>query len=97
MAGGRFAAGMREALDHAVEACIDDAHGRLGGTKTVELQGPFPYLNADLRIRGIVVQEKPGAMVVRLALGDVMVFAGTHVLNPADYKVTPVDFKDPRK
>jgi hypothetical protein len=35
--------------------------------------------------------------VARLALGDVMVLAGTHVLNRADYTLSEATIKDPRK
>lgn len=92
----RFQPAMKAALAKALAACIDDTHGRLTGTKTVTAKGRYPYINEDFELRAIVAQENPDTLVVRLAVGDAMVLAGTHVLDRADYQIKPADFKDPR-
>jgi hypothetical protein len=98
MTGTRFADGMRAALHRAVKVCIDDTQGRLTGTRTIKAKGLFPYLNTDkLELPFIVVEENDLTLVGRLAAGDVMVMAGTHVLDRSDFTVTDARFKDPRK
>lgn len=97
MADDRFADGMRTALGRALNACIDDTHGRLAGTDTITAKGRFAFLNMDLELRAIVVREESDRVVVKLAVGDAMVLAGTHVLDRADYEIKPAKFKDPRK
>lgn len=59
MNGDRFAAGMNAALGRALDICIDDTHGRLTGTKTITAKGHYPYLNIDLELRAIEVEENP--------------------------------------
>lgn len=49
------------------------------------------------RLPFLVAQENDTEIVARLAAGDVMVMAGTHVLNRADYAVSEATIKDPRK
>lgn len=98
MTQDRFASGMRAALARVVQVCRDDTHGRLTGKKMVTARGPIPYMNADnLDWRFIVVQENETSVVGRFSAGDVMVMAGTHVLDREDFKITPATFKDPRK
>jgi hypothetical protein len=98
MTGTRFPDGMRAALHRAVKVCIDDTQGRLTGIRTVRAKGLFPYLNIDkIELPFIVVQENDQMIVGRLAAGDVMVMAGTHVLDRSDFAVTDASFKDPRK
>lgn len=97
MTGTRFSDGMRTSLARALQACIDDTHGRLT-TKSYQIaRGHYPYINFDIDLRAIVVQETPDYIVAKLAVGDVMVLAGTHVLDRADYTFKPADFSDPRK
>ena len=98
MTQDRFATGMRTALRRSIRVCSDDTQGKLTGTKKIKAKGIFPYLNTDkLELPFIVVQEGSDSVVARLAAGDVMVVAGTHVLERADYKFTDADFKDPRR
>lgn len=97
MTGTRFSDGMRTALARALQACIDDTHGRLT-TKSYQIaRGHYPYINFDIDLRAIVVQETPEYIVAKLAVGDALVLAGTHVLDRADYTLKPADFSDPRK
>lgn len=97
MSDDRFVQGMRTALDRALAACIDDTHGRLTGTSKITAKGKYPFINTEFELRAIVVQEQPDYLVAKLAVGDAMVLAGTHVLARADYAVKPADFKDPRE
>lgn len=98
MIDDRFVSGMRVAMARTLRVCRDDTHGRLTGTKTITARGILPYMNVDnLDWRFIVVQESEDHLVARLCAGDVMVSAGTHVLDRADFTVTPATFKDPRK
>lgn len=76
--------------------CIDDTHGKLTGNSPQLVKGRFAYLNFDLELPFVVVQEAPDHIVGRLAAGDAMVLAGTHVLDRADYTCKPGTFKDPR-
>lgn len=92
----RFHDGMRAALARAIAVCVDDTHGRLTGKNHLLAKGYYPYLNIELELPAIVVQETPEYLVARLAIGDAMVLAGTHVLDRADYTVKPGTFKDPR-
>ncbi|HEY0945598.1 MAG TPA: hypothetical protein VGD81_10035 [Opitutaceae bacterium] len=96
MSDGRFSSAMRVALERALRTCIDDTHGRLTGAKMVTAKGRYPFINTDFELRAIVVQEQPDYLVAKLAVGDVMVLAGTHVLDRADYEIKPAEFKDPR-
>lgn len=97
MADEQFSKGMRVALGHALNACIDDTHGRLTGTETITVKGRFAFLNMDLELRAIAVHEDSDRIIAKLAVGDAMVMAGTHVLDRADYEIKPAKFKDPRK
>lgn len=97
MSQDRFAAGMRIALQRTIQVCIDDTQGKLTGTKKIKAKGVFPYMNTDkFELPFIVVQENDQTVVARLAAGDVMVMAGTHVLDRADYTFADGSFKDPR-
>jgi hypothetical protein len=97
MANDRFPQSMRAALGRALNACIDDSEGRLMGTSPVTAKGRFPYLNMNLELRAIAVREEPDYIIAKLAVGDAMVMAGTHVLDRADYEIKPAKFKDPRQ
>jgi len=97
MTADRFPKAIRDALERALKVCIDDTHGRLTGTQTVTAKGRFPFINMDFQLRAIVVQEQPDAIVAKLAVGDAMVLAGTHVLARSDYEIKPAQFKDPRQ
>jgi len=98
MSGTAFSDGMRSALQRAILVCRDDSQGRLTGTRTIKAKGLLPYLNTDSwELPFILVQENDEYVVGRLAAGDVMVMAGTHVLDRADFKFTDAKFKDPRK
>ncbi|HET7535886.1 MAG TPA: hypothetical protein VFJ90_05490 [Candidatus Didemnitutus sp.] len=97
MSGTYFADGMHAALQQAVRTCAEDLQGKLTGTRTVKARGIFPYLNTDtFELPFIVVKEDDQHLIAKLAAGDAMVMAGTHVLNRADYKITDAKFKDPR-
>lgn len=96
MKGTRFHDGMRAALARTLAVCADDTHGRLTGKNHLLAKGYYPYLNIELELPAIVVQETPDYLVARLVIGDAMVLAGTHVLDRADYTVKPGTFKDPR-
>jgi len=97
MTGDRFSDGMRVAMREALKTCVEDIRGQLTGTRTVKAKGIFPYINTDvLELPFIVVKEDEQHLVAKLAAGDAMVMAGTHVLNRADYKITDAKFKDPR-
>lgn len=96
MTADRFPKAIRDALARALKVCIDDTHGRLTGKQTVTAKGRFPFLNMDFQLRAVVVQEQPDAVVAKLAVGDAMVLAGTHVLARSDYEIKPAEFKDPR-
>jgi hypothetical protein len=97
MTDDRFPKAIRAALTRAIKVCIDDTHGRLTGTQTVTAKGRFPFINMDFQLRAIVVQEQSDAIVAKLAVGDAMVLAGTHVLARSDYEIKPAQFKDPRQ
>jgi len=98
MAGTRFTEGMRTALARVVKVCIDDTQGQLTIMRSVKARGVFPYMNTDkFELPFLVAQENDTEIVARLAAGDVMVMAGTHVLNRADYAVSEATIKDPRK
>lgn len=97
MTGGRFEPAMRVALQRTIATCIADTHGKLTGTTTLTAKGRYPYLNMDLELRVIAVQEDADSIIGRLAIGDAMVFAGTHVLDRKDYVLKAAKFKDPRK
>jgi len=98
MTDDRFAAGMRIAMKSALHVCAQDCLGRLRGTKTVTAKGPLAYMNNDtIPWRYIVVDESDDAIVARFAAGDVLVMAGTHVLDRSDHEIAPADFEDPRK
>lgn len=97
MTDSRFADGIRDALERALRVCIDDTHGRLTGASMQTAKGQFAFINSDWELPMIVVQETPEYVVGRLAAGDAMVMAGTHVLDRADYTFKPGTFKDPRK
>jgi hypothetical protein len=98
MNGTRFADGMRGALQRVIKVCIDDTQGKLTGSRTIKAKGLFPFLNTDkIELPFIVVQESEQSIVGRLAAGDVMVMAGTHVLDKSDFTITDAKFKDPRK
>jgi hypothetical protein len=92
----RFSQAIRAGMVRALDACIDDTHGRLTGTATVTAKGKYPYINMDFELSAIVTQEHPDYVVVKLAVGDAMVLSGTHVLNRADYEIKSATFKDPR-
>ena len=97
MTAGRFETGMRTALERATAVCLADTQGKLTGTNKYTANGRFAYLNIDLELRVIAVQESPDHVIARLAIGDAMVLAGTHVLDRADYTIKAADFKDPRE
>jgi hypothetical protein len=98
MIGERFAASMRTALKRAIQVCIDDCGGKLKGKSTVTAKGPLPYINDDtIAWRFIVADEAEDAIVGRFVAGDVMVMAGTHVLERADHQIAAASFSDPRK
>lgn len=98
MSGTLFADGMRAALERAIQVCVDDTQGKLTGTRTIKAKGVFPYLNMEnFELPFIVVQETDGVLIGRLAAGDAMVMAGTHVLDKNDYTVKDAKFKDPRQ
>lgn len=98
MSEKRFVDGMRTALRSALRVCMDDTAGKLTGTRKIKAKGVFPYMNtAKFELPFIVVQETGDSLVGRLAAGDVMVMAGTHVLDRADYQIVDGDFKDPRQ
>jgi hypothetical protein len=97
MTGGRFGPAMQAALQRATEVCIADTHGKLSGTTTLTAKGRYPYINTDFELRVIAVQEDADSIIGRLAVGDAMVLAGTHVLDRKDYEIKPASFKDPRK
>lgn len=97
MTHGRFAEGMRTSLRRAMQVCMTDTAGKLTGNRTTRAKGVFPYMNTDkFELPFIVVQEGDDVLVAKLAAGDVMVMAGTHVLDRADYTFTAATFKDPR-
>lgn len=96
MQNGRFATGIRSALEQALSACIEDTHGRLAEGRKVTAKGRFAYLNAPFELRAIVAREFPDALIARLVVGDAMVLAGTHVLVLADYEIKDAKFNDPR-
>jgi len=97
MSQERFVGGMRAALQRAIQVCVDDTQGRLTGTKTLRARGVFPFMNTDkFELPFIVVQDGSESVVARLAGGDALVMAGTHVLERADYQFTDATFKDPR-
>ena len=98
MSQERFTTALRPALRRAIQVCLADTQGNLTGTKTIKALGVFPYLNTDkFELPFIVVQDGSESVVARLAAGDAMVMAGTHVLERADYKISDATFKDPRK
>lgn len=97
MTAGRFAAAIRPALERATAVCIADTHGKLAGKTTLTAKGHYPYLNFDIELRVIGVQENADDLVGRLAVGDAMVLAGTHVLSRKDYEIKAASFKDPRQ
>lgn len=98
MTGDRFRTAMHAALVQAIEACREDTQGKLTGTHTVTASGQFPFVNTDaITFRFIVVKESPELLVARLAAGDAIVLAGTHVLNRSEYKIADANFADPRK
>lgn len=96
MTGTHFADGMRIALSRALNVCIDDTQGKLTGKNHQLAKGRYPYINTDIELPTILVQENPDYVVARLALGDALVLAGTHVLNREDYAFKAGTFKDPR-
>lgn len=93
----RFADGMRSALRTAIRVCMDDTTGKLTGSRKIKAKGVFPYLNSPkIELPFIVVQENGTTLVGRLAAGDAMVMAGTHVLDQNDFQIVEASFKDPR-
>ncbi len=98
MKGSRFADGMKEALSRTIQVCIDDSHGLLTGTRTITAKGPIPCIaNDKIEWRFIAVKETENALVARFCGGDVLVMAGTHVLDKADFEIKDAKFDDPRK
>lgn len=98
MADNRFVSGMRTALKSALQVCIDDCAGKLKVTKTVNIQGLMPYFKDPFGPWPfMIVKESDDTVVARLALGDNPMWAGTYVLDRADYQITPASFEDPRK
>lgn len=98
MTGDRFVEGMQTALRRTVQVCLADSQGRLTGSTKIKAKGALPYLNIEnLELNYIAVQETQDDIVARLAAGDALVMAGTHVLSRSDYTISPADFKDPRK
>lgn len=97
MNDGRFVAGMQTALARALDACIADTQGRFASGTPTLAKGRFAYINSELELPFLLVEEQADWVVGRLAAGDVMVLAGTHVLDRADYTFKPGKFKDPRK
>lgn len=96
MTGGRFEPAMRVALARTVATCIADTHGTLTGSTPITAKGRYPYLNMDLELRVIAAREDTDSIIGRLAVGDAVVFAGTHVLDRKDYEIKAAKFKDPR-
>ncbi|MCB1105600.1 MAG: hypothetical protein KDK74_12775 [Cephaloticoccus sp.] len=96
MSQGRFVDGMEMALERVLKVCVADTNGTLMEGRKITAKGRFAYLNIDLELRGIVVDETPDTIIARLLVGDVMVMAGTHVLDRADFEIKAADFKDPR-
>lgn len=43
------------------------------------------------------VVRLPDPVIAKLAVGDAMVSAGTHLLDRADFEFKEADFKDPRQ
>lgn len=97
MSADHFAPAIRQALTRAVSVCVADAQGRFTNAKPTKVKGRFAYMNMELEWPFLVVEEQPDYVVGRLAAGDVMVMAGTHVLDRTDYQFSPGTFKDPRK
>jgi len=97
MSEERFGVGMQTAIARALDACVADTHGRFGGGTPTLAKGRFAYINSELELPFLLVEEQSDWVVGRLAAGDVMVLAGTHVLDRADYTFKPGKFKDPRK
>ena len=98
MTHDRFATGMRAAIRRAMQVCVADTAGKLNGARSTQVKGVFPYLNTDrFKLPFIIVQEDEQEVIAKLAAGDAMVLAGTHVMEKADYTFTPATFKDLRK
>lgn len=96
--GTRFADNMTGALTKCFRACYLDSQGKLTGTRTVTLKGPFPYLPKDnFTWPVMVVHEDDDEWIVKLLAGDVAVLAGTHVINPNDFEIEEKELKDPRR
>jgi hypothetical protein len=94
----RFVTALRTAVQRGVELCMDDANGKFTAVqRKAKAKGLYPFMNIEnFELPILVVEEGPDTVVARLAVGDVAVMSGTHVLNKADYTFTDADFKDPR-
>jgi len=91
----RYAKGMKTAIERAVAVMLDDLQGKLVEKRKVEAKGIYPAFNTEFEFPIIVVDENEKEIVGRIAIGDVMIMGGTHVLDRSDFTIKDADFKTP--
>jgi hypothetical protein len=93
---GRYAAGIKTALQRAVSALFDEMQGRYTTERKTLAKGRFAYFADDVELRVIIVHDERDFVIGRLAVGDVMVMSGTQVMDRADFTFKDADFSTPK-
>jgi hypothetical protein len=93
---GRYAAGIKSALQCAISALVDEIQGRYTTERKALAKGRFAFFADDIELRVIVVHEDRDRAIGRLAVGDVMVMSGTQVMDRADFTFKDADFSTPK-
>lgn len=95
IAENRFSDGMKAAITRATAVLLDDIQGKLTEKRKIKAKGIYAAFNTEFEFPVIVVDENEKEIVGRLSIGDVMIMAGTHVLDRSDYTVKDADFRTP--
>lgn len=95
-ADNRYATGMKSALARTISVLLKDMQSSLIEKRKVKAKGIYPFLNKEIELPMIVLSESESELIARLAVGDVMTLAGTHVVDKADFTIKAAEFKTPQ-
>ena len=94
--GTRYADGMRLALQKVTAVLLKDVRGELTEKRKIKAKGIYPWMKTALELPVIVVDENGSELTGRIAVGDVLLMAGTCVFDSSEFTIKPASFKTPQ-
>lgn len=86
---------IKTAIDNAAWTLVQDVEGKLNGTRTVYVKGPFCWQPTAIKYKALVVAETEDLIVLRMMTPDGFAFSGIQTLNKSEAVIEDADFTPP--